>query len=101
MGLLGTLYTGFHLKATGSGLKVVNAQVEVGTILSRLKIPSEPKICQAPDSFRQCIRRWRSLKPIMQQLSRLVRSHSFLTSETGLHKSHSKVKMQLPLCYGP
>jgi hypothetical protein len=38
------LVQGFHLKATGSGLKVVNAQVEVGTILSRLKIPSEPKI---------------------------------------------------------
>lgn len=62
MGLLGTLYTGSHLKGTGSGLMVVDAQVEVGIILSRLKIPSEPKICQALD---QCIRRRRSLKPIM------------------------------------
>lgn len=97
MGLLGTLYTDSHLKGTGSGLMVVDAQVEVGTILSRLKIPSESKTCQAADFFRQCICRWRSLKPIMKQLSRFVRWHSFLTSETSPRKSHRNAKMRLPL----
>jgi hypothetical protein len=96
MGLLGALYTDSHLKVTGSNLQVADAQVEVGITLSRLKIPSEPKACQAADFFRQCICRWRSLKPIMKQLSRFVRWHSFLTTETSPRRSHRKTQMRLP-----